>query len=1044
MAKMKSNTFIQLTACLLAGIFTTGARAQNTRQAPVPAVVIAWQPIQHVRISPGVQKQMMAFPGCGYDPARKDMPFYSEKRPLPANHDRAGATLTNTVFEELDAASTALLGSEAAKFTARVEVKAIVGYDRKKPYAGIVVYPFRKNPVTGKVEKLVRFSIEMESSSSGNRSVVSGTRANATVSVLATGDTWRRIGVAKTGVVKLDYNFFMNTMGVDPSSIDPRNIRLYGNGHGMLPFQNSAAHYDDLKEYSIHVQGESDGVFDAGDYVLFYGVSPHRWKYNADTTVMRFEHQMHYYSDTTYYFVNWDLGTGKRISPQGSSAQTPTHTVTSFDDYLYHEEDLENMVKSGREWYGEKFEILSSYSFVFTFPNIVSGSPVSVETDMISRHSDSTFYQVTSGSAVGTLKTPMVDLANYTATYASSGNLVQNFTATASTISVSIIKQTAAAVGWLNFIEINARRQLQMVNGQQVLFRDISSVGAGNIAQYTLGNVPSTYTVWDVSDIENVMAQQGTLNGQMFTFTQNADTLKEFAAFDGNSFYQADYFGPVANQNLHGTGQTDYVIVSHPSFLADANELAQIHQVNDGLTTIVVTPQQVYNEFSSGAQDITAIRDFVRMLYDRASPGEEPKYLLLYGDGSYDNKRRLAGNTNFVPTFESSNSLSPVSSYISDDFYGLMDITEGTWESNDIAFLDIAIGRFPVQSNDQSKTMIDKIKKYTSKKPPSTGVTSTCTTDDCSVFGDWRSRVVFVADDEDGNQYMDQANRLATYIDTTYHQYNLDKIFLDAYLEEHTSGGDRYPDVNEAINQRVEKGCLIINYTGHGGEVGLAHERVLEVGQINSWKNLCNMPLFVTATCEFSRYDDPGRTSAGEYVLLNPDGGGIALFTTTRLCFAPNNYALNQKFNQNVFKKVNGAMPRLGDVYLATKNGVFSDPNARTFTMLGDPALRLAYPEHRVTTTHVNNVPVNMSQPDTMRALSRITVKGFVSDTSGNILSNYNGVIYPTVYDKYTNISTLNNDGSGVFNFSLQKNILFKGKVSVVNGDFSFSFVVPK
>jgi len=1022
---------------------------QQPRRNDAPGVkTLSWTAPKQLRMSETETRSFLHFEGADYDASRAFQPYYFERRPVSAGTVSVNVTLGSAEYEELDAASVAVLGNAAQSLPETPLVETIITESRKEYFAQIKVFPLRRNTLTGKAEKLVRFSLNVQPNGRAVRSN-SVARTYAGASVLATG-TWYRIGVAKTGVVKLDRNFFENTMGIDMSTLDPRNIRLYGNGRGMLSFENDKAHFDDLKEYAIMVSGEADGVFDQSDYVLFYGHSPHVWQY--DSTDSRYHHRVHNYTDTTYYFINTDLGAGKRITPQGSSTQTVTHTVNTFDDYQYHEEDLENLIKSGREWYGEKFDILTNYSFNFNFPNIDVGTQAYVKTDLISRDGVSNIYNVNvqslpqTGSAL--LSVPSVPVSCYYCDYAAGAAAILSMFPGSSNLLVSITKQTPSAIGWLNYIEVNVRRQLQMVTGHQLHFRDKLSTDTGNVAQYNLGGASGNTVVWDVSDPANVRLQQGSLIGSTFSFVLPADSMKEFTAFDGLSFNSATYFGQTANQNLHGMDFADYIIVAHPKFLSDANDLAVLHQQNDNLRSIVVTPQQIYNEFSSGAQDVTAIRDFVKMFYDRAqNRADLPRYLLLYGDGSYDNKHRLPGNTNYVPTFHNANSVAPTESYVSDEFFALLGDNEGRWDSGgDGGDPDVGVGRFPVQTSDQSKAIINKIRKYISKQPPSTSV-SACSEDDCSPFGDWRTWVSFVGDDEDANVHTSQSDQLATMIDTTYHQYNIDKIYLDAYQEEHTPGGDRYPAVNEAVTRRVEKGSLIVNYTGHGGEVGLAHERVIEVPQINSWKNFCNLPLFVTATCEFSRYDDPSRTSAGEYVLLNPDGGGIALLTTVRLVYSTPNFNLNKKFYQCAFEPLHGEMPRIGDVYRITKVTSGNNTNNRNFTLLGDPALRLAYPVHDVKTTEVNNVPVNVSVPDTARALSLITVKGFVADASGAKITSYNGVVYPTVFDKATSITTLSNNGTTLsppFTFKLQKNVLYKGKVSVTNGDFSFTFVVPK
>ena len=395
------------------------------------------------------------------------------------------------------------------------------------------------------------------------------------------------------------------------------------------------------------------------------------------------------------------------------------------------------------------------------------------------------------------------------------------------------------------------------------------------------------------------------------------------------------------------------------------------------------------------------------------------------GDGSVDNKYRISGNSNYIPTFESDNSIHPASSYVSDDFYCMLDSSEGQWVIAEV--LDISVGRMPVQTIDQANAAVTKIERYISSQ----------------AMKDWRNTICFVADDEDGGLHMRDANSMSKIIDTSGPQYNVEKIFIDAYNQYSTPGGARYPDAREAIKRQVERGALIVNYTGHGGEVGWAHERILTLDEVNNWTNRYSLSLFFTATCEFSRWDDPGRTSAGELVFLNPDGGGIALLTTVRLVYAFANKQLSEVFYRNVFKKVNGEMPRLGDIYKEVKTQRSGDKNARNFTLLGDPGLRLAYPHYNAVTTSINGKPV--SQIDTIGALGLVEIKGHVEDLNGNKLTQYNGTIYPTIFDKRYDVKTLGNDGpQGAISFNIQNKKLFRGKASVTAGDFSFKFVVPK
>jgi hypothetical protein len=446
----------------------------------------------------------------------------------------------------------------------------------------------------------------------------------------------------------------------------------------------------------------------------------------------------------------------------------------------------------------------------------------------------------------------------------------------------------------------------------------------------------------------------------------------------------------------------------------------------------VVKTDEIYNEFSSGTQDISAIRDFMRMLYDRAGSDQSlmPQYLLLFGAASYDYKDRIPDNHNFVPTYESPASLNPIISFCTDDFFGCLDITEGGSMIDNNDFLDVAIGRLPVRNVAEAQAMINKIMAYQS--PAS--------------LGSWRNELCYVADDEDNNLHLIDAEKLYNYVNSNYPVYNISKIYLDAYTQVSTPGGNRYPDVKDDINRKIFSGVLMMNYIGHGGVNGWAHERVLDATDVSSWHNMNKLPLFVTATCEFSKYDDPGIYSVGEQVLLSPHGGGIALVTTVRLVFASANYTLNNAFHQFLFVPIGNRMPTIGEVITKAKNSILltsDDANLRKFVLLGDPVVKLNYP----TNIAVNNTVTGIRSQiiDTLRALSKVTITGEVRDPNGNRMDNFNGIVYPTVFDKASTIQTLKNDpASNIANFSLQKNIMYRGKASVTNGNFSFSFVVPK
>lgn len=441
---------------------------------------------------------------------------------------------------------------------------------------------------------------------------------------------------------------------------------------------------------------------------------------------------------------------------------------------------------------------------------------------------------------------------------------------------------------------------------------------------------------------------------------------------------------------------------------------------------MVIDPLTIYNEFSSGTVDITAIRDFMKMLYDKSSEGTLPKYLLLFGDASYDYKNKMPSNTNFIPSWQSPESFSPISSLVSDDYYGMLDANEGLSYAD---VIDIGIGRLVVRTSLEAEQAVDKIIHYS------------VSSSETSV--DWRNVITFIADDEDLNDHISQAEQMAVDIENKYPDINLDKIYLDSYKQVSSSDGNRYPDVNKAITQRIEKGSLIFNYTGHGGETGLAHEKVITVNDINNWSNYNNLPVFVTATCEFSRFDDPERQAAGELVLTNPKGGGIALFTTTRPTYGTPNFELNKKFYQYAMSKPGAEQLRMGDIIMNSKRDKGSNENGRKYVLLGDPALKIAFPSLNIVTKTINGHAPGIDV-DTLKAFMGVTIEGIIADSQGQKVSDFTGILFPSVFDKTVIQKTLANDGGATYSYRLRKNLLYKGKVIVTNGSFRFTFLVPK
>ena len=820
----------------------------------------------------------------------------------------------------------------------------------------------------------------------------------------------------------------------------------------MLPQANSDFRYDDLVENAIHVEGESDGSFDANDYVLFYGDSPHSWEYRPE--LGSFMHRKNLYSDSIFYFLSIGTTTGKRIQQVASNSST-NHTPSYTTKYSFHELDAFNPNKSGRAWLGESFDFTTSRTFSFSTPNLVSGEDLKITLRACARSASASSFTITEGThTLGTLSISSTSLQYTDPYYEWQNGFYQipaaNITDGAVDVNLRYNKPAGTAIGYLDYIEIEYKEQLK-INSTAWSFNAVDNIGPGQVFDYQLTNGNSSYTIWDISNPVEVREQNYALTGSVINFGVNADSIKHFITFNTGGLKKPATSKKIPNQNLHSLDPADFVIITHPSFRSYAEELAEFHRTHPKLShsVHVVEIGEIFNEFSSGRLDPTALRDFIKMLYDRSGGSSDSlKYVLLFGDGSYDyrNIENVAG-TNYIPTYQSRHSRAPTRTYCSDDYYGFLDADEGFWGENAIEnalypnilypddkmlehnMLDVAIGRFPVKSTDEALVVVNKVKDYVAG---------------ADRFGSWRNRVLLVADHKDSDviTHIYQSNSYDSDIRSADPCYNIDKVFCDSYEYVPAAGGYRFPDAKEALQKGLNDGSLIVNYTGHGGESGWSNAGILEVPDITSLTNKDRYQAFITATCEFGRWDDPGRDAGGELLFLQENGGAIAMFTTVRVVFAHDNYTLNQHFYDYVFKydSVLQRMPTMGEVFRNTKNAAWgSSVNNRNFTLLGDPALTLAYPEHRAVITKINNKDVDPAEVDTLHALTKVTVEGDIYDRRGNALTSYSGDMDITIYDKPSKFVT----ARAPYTFFWQKNKVFNGLASVSNGHFSFEFVVP-
>ncbi|MCC8145568.1 MAG: type IX secretion system sortase PorU [Bacteroidales bacterium] len=851
----------------------------------------------------------------------------------------------------------------------------------------------------------------------------------ASQSVLHKGK-WVKIRVKDNGIYKLSYDD-IKKMGFE----DPSKVKIYGYGGWKLEELFTKPYIDDLPE--VPVWKSSQSGFKSGDYLLFYARGVIKWNYQTVSNKNIFAHENNPYDTYGYYFLG-ESNNGAKVMEEEPMYSGTTEEVTVFDDYLVHERDSIALLNSGRELFGESFTSNRSRNFDFNIPGITAdpgfaylsfaGAPGKKETASLSidgnkivtadiSKPDSYYKKAHLGEAIGNWN----------------GTKKENFR-------INISYTATSGVAYLNFIALNFKRKLQFYNQPYTFFRHTSSRTSS--LRYVIGNASANCMIWDVSDPLNVKQMKTTLQGSQMIFAaaSGKGSITEYVMVDPSKSFQVPVFvETVENRDLHGSAQVDMVIIAPKAYFTYAEQLAAKHREKQKLEVLVVEPSWIFNEFSSGTRDATAYRRFMKMFYDRArleGKTPAPKYLLLYGDGFFDNRHLTAegknrNSDNYLLTYQFKNSLDERVSYGTDDYFGFLDDNEGG--SLGVDKLDLGIGRLPVSSEVQAKNAMEKIINYM----------------DNGNYGKWRNSVIFTADDTGDDSFClhaGQANDLAKYVESNRPEYIISKSYMDAFQRVDLNGKTTYPDAKNKLFNTLKEGCLLFNYTGHGSPTGLSGEDMMNVTDIRQM-GFENLPLWITATCDFGWFDGTA-TSAGEEVFLNKKSGGIALYTTTRVVYASNNFTLNTEIIKSLFPSRGNKYPTLGDAFKEAKSKI-DDLNKLNFILLGDPALVLNYPQEQkvvLESISVNGEQVDMTQKLNFRALDEVLLQGSVVDSNGKPMNDFNGNLYVTAFDGKQTIKVLEepeNEDSRIWSFEDYQNKIYVGNNEVKEGGFAFSFKVP-
>ena len=841
--------------------------------------------------------------------------------------------------------------------------------------------------------------------------MMAGIHSYAERSVLADGH-WVKIRVSESGVCRMSFSE-LRSAGLEPSQ-----VRVFGYGGAQKEQDFSKPNIDDLPQVPVYV-GE--------DYILFYVQGPISWTYNGS----RFAHTRNTYSDFGYYLLSDDAG-DMLLFPEAEAVSGSPTDVTYYSYYQVQDEDSVNLIDrtgvsgGGRTFYGEQFAAGQTRTFTFSTP-YANGDNSSVYIDMAANAATTSTVKAklnnTSSKSIYISSIP----DHYT--FGVAGTISMNGASEEQNqrVTIQFVNSNASALAWLNYIEITTPSELVMT-GSYMGIRSLVNRNTTNPVRFLLRNTTASTQIWDVTDLAAIQRMPTTMvDDQLAWVGTQADGVHEYIAVntDGTKFVQAEVVGEVKNQNLHALNNIDYIIICPEGYEDVSEDLAKAHEAKQAITYAIVTDQQVYNEFSSGTPDATAYRWLMKMLYDRAKNGigQQPRWLLLMGHGTFDNRKLLRNSgTSLLLTYQSKNSVNEIKAYATDDYFAYLDDNEGTIDTQ--GRMDIGVGRLPVESLDEARTTVDKLIQYIRNEQT----------------GKWKNQLVYLADDGENGTHTETAEKSAELVRIKNPDFIVHKIFLDAYPQEVNASGESYPLAKNRVLNLLKNGVLFFNYSGHGGYNAITNESILNLKDIAGMTNK-NQAFWLFATCNFAQCD-AGKRSAAETAVLNPKGGAIGILAATRTVYASQNTNLNRSVCDTLFghSDVFHYDMTLGEAISIGKNLLGSDENKLAYVLLGDPCMRLNYP----TDYHVET----LTEMDTLNALSVQHVEGRIIDEDLNIVSDFNGKVDITIYDKMQSIPTRDNDNVGgdprVIAYNDYPNTIFSGATDVKDGLFNYTFMVPK
>lgn len=836
-------------------------------------------------------------------------------------------------------------------------------------------------------------------------------------SVLSQGK-WVKIRVAQSGVHKITAKA-LRSMGFN----DIEAVRLFGYGGSVLPERDIHLLADDLPEQPLWRDGTN---------LFFYARGPVDWK----RTGKGFVHTVNTYSDYGYYFLTDAADGSKARFVEMETDTIPGTLVEQYPDFAVYDPDEYSWYRSGRRMF-ESYDYAAGNgrNYTFNIPGICGDSVVMDIAFSTSYDRASQLKVSVNGTETGVIAVPANTVSEESAVV-KEGTLLSRGSFSDDTRIRLVHDAVPGANAHLDYIRLNFNRRLALY-GSSTVFRTDGNVSG---VSFNIKDSGADVVVWRISDDGSAYTVPSVWSdGNTVTLGADYNSTDLLIAMNPKgSFPEPKVVGDVSNQNLHGLDAVDMVIVVPASgkLTAQAERLADAHRLVDSLKVAVVRADMVYNEFSSGTPDATALRRFMKMLYDRGGADAAPRYLLLMGEGAWDNRMRIsdwAGRNpdDYLLCYESYNSTSHTHSYVMEDYFGLLDNSEGVNLMTEK--VDIGVGRLPVLTASDAAASVDKIIDYMRGRNA----------------GAWCNRIMVLGDDGDNNTHMADADNIAGIYESLYPAVNVNKYYWDTYSLEVTPSYNGYPALRKALLEQLDKGALIVNYSGHGNMDVLSHELVINKSDMSELSSP-RLPFWITASCDIAPFDSP-LESFGLSLIRNRKGGAIGLLSTTRTVYANLNKAMNRSFSKYVLATdTSGNRYALGDALRLAKNELVTtgvgdmdmSVNKIHYVLLGDPALKLALPE--LTAVVDSFAGADATVIGQASAGSVITVRGHI-ERGGVKAADFNGELSGIVYDNKRLIVCNNNLGSAdtVFSFRYRDRILHTNTDSVINGEFSFTFPVP-